>query len=664
MSMTEATLPTEQQISNGPDWDEAIIVVGAGPVGFRFIQELRKHAPQTPVILFGNEPYLPYDRVRLSALLAGQTTSENLTLPLDELEQDPNFQYLCKEIVAINPDWGSVLDQQGQEYTYSKLVLATGSSAHVPHVKGVDMEGVFTFRNMRDAERLKARTIRSTDLVVVGGGLLGLEAARAMQGNMTNITLIQQAPRIMNQQLDDQAAELLQYRLEEMGIRVITGAGVKGVEGNGRVKGVALRNGQTVACDTVLLSAGIKPNLELARKAWLKVGRGIRVNNSLQTSHPDIYAIGECAEHDDKVYGLVAPGFEQAAVAADHICKGRSQYLGSHSIARLKVVGETVFSMGDVHDDQPHDPKQFLSFTDSSGNYRKLAFNRGRLVGAMSVGEWNEIPRLQELLTHKRKLMPWQKWRFRWQGNLWSSNDNSPENWPETAVICNCNNVTRGELSDAIEQGCCSVERLSQATGATSTCGSCKPLVQEMLGSEVVQAAEPDRNGLLVTALAVLAALAGFMLIPGLTVSDSVQNELRLDLIWNDGFYKQVTGFTLLGLTLLGMLMSLKKRSKVLSPGSFSFWRSFHTLLATTCLLVLLVHTGLNMGQSLNQWLLLDYLLLALLGAGVSVAIGMQYKFSPVTGRRIRNIGFWGHLVLSWPLPALLSFHILSVYYF
>lgn len=641
-----------------------IIVVGAGPVGFRFIQELRKNQSQVPVILFGNEPYQPYDRVRLSSLLAGQSSSENLLLPLDELEKDPNFSYLYKDIVAINPDWNTVKDSEGNEYTYSKLILATGSRAHVPHIPGVDLDGVFTFRNMRDAEKLKARTTRCKDLVVVGGGLLGLEAAKAMQGNMTNITLVQQANRIMNQQLDEVAASRLQEKLEAMGIRIVVGEGVKAVVGNQRVAGVALRNGEVIQCDTVLISAGIKPNIDLARKAWIRVSSGIRVNDHLQTSNPDIYAIGECAEHNEKVYGLVAPGFEQAAVAAEHICKGSSQYLGSYSVARLKVVGETVFSMGDVHDEQPHDPKQFLSFTGKDGCYRNLVFNRGQLVGAISVGDWDEIPRIQELLTHKRKLKPWQKLRFRMTGNLWSGASNSPENWPETAVICNCNNVSRGQISAAIEQGCCSMERIAQSTNATSTCGSCKPLVQQMLGNEVVQSAEPDRNGLLATSLAVLTALLAFVLMPAMTVSESVQDSLRLDLIWNDGFYKQVTGFTLLGLTVLGMLMSLKKRSKILRLGSFSFWRILHTALASICLIVLLVHTGFNAGQSLNQWLLLNFLLLAVLGAAVSIAIGMQYKLSPTMGRQIRNVGFWGHLLLSWPLPALLSFHILSVYYF
>ncbi|WP_415885866.1 FAD-dependent oxidoreductase [Neptuniibacter sp. QD72_48] len=656
----------QPKVGNGADkWDQAIIVVGAGPVGFRFIQELRKNAPQAPVILFGNEPYLPYDRVRLSALLAGQDSAENLLLPLDELDNDPLFKYLCKEIVSIDTENHSVTDSEANHYSYAKLVIATGSRAHVPHITGVDLEGVFTFRNMRDAEKLKARTTRSQDLVVVGGGLLGLEAARAMQGNMTNITLVQQASRIMNQQLDDEAAVMLQSQLESMGIRVIVGAGVKGIVGDQRVKGVRLRDGKTLKCDSVLISAGIKPNIELARKAWIKVGTGIRVNDSLQTSDPDVYAIGECAEHRDKVYGLVAPGFEQAAVAANHMTQGDSQYLGSHSIARLKVVGESVFSMGNVLDDQPYDKNQFFSYKAKDGGYRKLAIRKGRIVGAMAIGDWDEIPRIQELITHQRRVYTWQILRFRFTGNLWNPASNSPENWPETAVICNCNNVTRGQLSYAMDQqGCCTMETIAKCTGATTTCGSCKPLVQQILGSEAEQQAAPDSRNLLITSLGVLAALIAYLMVPAFTVSTSVQDSMRLDLFWNDGFYKQVTGFTLLGLTVVGLLMSLKKRSKALKLGSYKLWRSLHTILALLCLVILLAHTGFNSGQALNQWLLINFLLLAGLGIVISLAIGMQHKLSFNVGQQLRSIGFWGHLLLSWPLPALLSFHILSVYYF
>jgi len=657
-----ATTPSE---STSVCWDEAVIIVGAGPVGFRFIQELRKRKPDVPVVLFGNEPYQPYDRVRLSALLAGQDSSDNLLLPLDELDKDPAFQFICAEIASIDRELKCVIDTEGTTYSYSKLVLATGSRAHVPHMDGVELDNVFTFRNMRDAERLKARTTRSKDLVVVGGGLLGLEAARALQCNLINITLVQQAPRIMNQQLDDEAAVILQNRLETMGIRIVTGAGVKGVIGEGKTEGVALRNGEVIACDTVLLSAGIRPNIELARKAWLSVGRGIRVNDQLCTSDPNIYAIGECAEHNEKVYGLVAPGFEQAAIAADHISQGNSRYLGSHSIARLKVVGVPVFSMGDVHDDQPNDPKKSIVWQGEQGCYRKLIIKGRRLVGAIAVGEWSEIPRIQELITHQRVLMPWQTFSFRMRGFLWNpSTANNPLAWPESSIICNCKQVTCGQLSVAMEGGCCSVAALGEVTGAATTCGSCKPLVQLMVGSSEKAQPETDRNSLVATGLGVLATVLAFLLVPGLEVSQSVQQPLRLDLIWNDGLFKQVSGFTLLGLTVIGLLMSLKKRSSLLRFGSFKLWRSLHTVLALVCLLTLLVHTGFHAGQQLNQWLLFNFLALSLLGVVVSLIIGWQYKFSPGLGQKLRSFGFWGHLVLTWPLPVLLSFHILSVYYF
>ncbi|MGB0732941.1 MAG: FAD-dependent oxidoreductase [Pontibacterium sp.] len=649
--------------ANVIDWSQATVIVGAGPVGFRLAQLLRAKSPELPIILLGNEPYKPYDRVRLSTLLAGTASAESLLLPLDELEADPHFKYDIQNVTEIDRDKKVVLTASNTPYPYNKLVLATGSRAHLPPIPGIEMEGVLCFRNMRDAEQLKARTLKSHKLVVIGGGLLGLEAAKAMNTYGTKVTLLQAAPILMNQQLDETAASRLQAELEAEGVEVITSAGIKSIVGQGRVDAVEMRNGDRYHCDTVLVSAGIRPNVDLARKSWLTIGDGIQVNNHLQTTDPDVYAIGECAEHEGKTYGLVGPGFEQASIVADHLCQGSAEYLGSYSVARLKVVGLPVFSMGDVHDDQPNEPKDFVTFEDDNG-YRKLVMLKGKVVGAIAIGEWAEIPRVQEMITFGRKLGFAQKRRFTKTGFVWSAAEaEDPKTWPEEAVICNCNRVSRGEISDAIAQGCCSIADIAEKTGASSTCGTCKPVVQLMLGSEAKAEPESDRNSLIFIMALALAALAALVGTPGLPVATSYLDPIKLDAIWNDGLFKQITGFTLLALTVIGLSMSLNKRTGMLG-GSFKFWRILHSVLAVVCLLLLAVHTGFHTGSNLNQLLLIDFLLLALLGAVVSVAVAMQYRFSVKAGRLIRNIGFWGHLVLSWPLPALLSFHILSVYYF
>ncbi len=653
--------PQHEEISSAARGQ--IVVVGAGPVGFRFVQELRKRDATRPLLLIGNEPYPPYDRVRLSALLAGETTAPGLNLPLDSFQSDPNFRYLNSEVTTIDSEHKVITDRSGQQYPYAILVLATGSRAHIPNIEGTKLSGVYSFRNMRDTEQLKARACRARQLVVVGGGLLGLEAARALQQSHTQVTIVQQAPQLMNQQLDVPAATLLQNAIEALGIRVITNSGVRQILGTERVSGVVLRSGETLECDTVLLSAGIKPNMELARSNWISVGRGIRVDDRLCSSVQDIYAIGECAEHRGKIYGLVAPGLEQAAVAADTICGGQSRYIGSSSVARLKVVGVPVLSLGEVQDSDNPARTTSLCFRRRDDRYRKIILRRGRVIGALGVGDWDEAPRIQEMVIQQRYLLPWQRLLFCLTGRLGSAGNNIQQ-WPAASIICNCNNVTRGQLSDAITTGCGSITALATATGASTTCGSCKPLLQLMLGNKASAQPEPGRPLLVATAALAMILTLLILLLPELSVSDSVQHPNLLEHIWNDGLFKQITGFTLLGATLIGLLMSLRKRVSAFKFATFSLWRNLHLVLAVLSLALLSLHTGLNLGANLNFWLLANFSALALAGALAGLCIAQQHHFAPATGQRLRSLSFWTHLLLSWPLPGLLGFHILSVYYF
>ena len=645
---------------------QPIVVVGAGPAGFRFCEEFFARETKAPVVLVGNEPYQPYDRVRLSVLLSGGANPSDLQFPLDRLSANESFTYREGNVTAINTETSSISFSDGSELVFQKLVLATGSRAHVPNVAGIDLEGVYTFRNMRDTERLKARGARSHRLVVVGGGLLGIEAAKAMSQGNTQVTLVQQASRLMNRQLDSEAAALVEQHVTDSGIDVVLNSGVRVIEGRGgRVEGVKLRDGTEISCDTVLIAAGIRPNLELARSAWLKVGKGIRVDDQLMTSDRSIFAIGECAEHQGQVYGLVAPGLEQASVAASVISQQQGQYLGSMSVSRLKVMDQTVFSMGELSLEEegrhPH-TRVYTWRTPSKGIYRKLIVNRGQLVGAMAIGDWAEIPRIQELITHKRRLSVLQALRFSLTGKVWAGDAaQNPNAWPEDAIICNCNQVSRGQLT-AYFQGDATPEVAQFAARAGTTCGTCKPLLAQMSAKPLDK--EPlAAPALLVSLMALILALFWWMSTP-LTVSDSVQTPGLLEPIWNDGFFKQVTGFSLLGLTAIGLLMSLRKRIKLFSWGGFAGWRLVHITLSVLSLVVLVAHTGLNMGENLNFWLLTNFLLLALLGGIVGAVIAQQHRLGLNAGAKVRQWSFWGHLLLSWPLPALLSFHVLSVYYF
>ncbi len=654
--------------------ERPIIVVGTGPAGIRVTEELLKKSPEQPLLLFGDEPWQPYNRVKLSSLLAGDISLDEIDNSLTPPSSHNLVEHHNLRIIAIDSTHRHVIDQNGQRYGYSTLILATGSRAHIPNINGVQLKNVFTFRDLKDTEQLKARTFSSRHIVIVGGGLLGLEAAKALHRNNTHVTIIQQASRLMNRQLDSGAATQLEHTLQALGIEVIVGQGVREISSKDgtAVCGVVLRSGEEISCDTVLICAGIKPNVELARKAWIPVGIGIKVNDQLQTKDPNIFAIGECAEHRGKTYGLVSPGYEQAAIVATIIAtldkpdRPLPTYLGSNDITQLKVIGKPVFSMGDAAEPRPRPGLiELIYHKRSAGLYRKLSIHRGEIIGALAIGEWGEIPRLREQLTQKRPVHSWQLVRFKITGSLWNSSESQTvANWSDSAVVCNCNSVTKGTLVNAIDRGCHSVAALAEATKATTVCGSCKPLLENLVGSEAEKEATQGFRWLLgTTMIAMIATLLTF-LVPGAQNASSVQDISLWEYLRTDSLWKQVTGFTILGLSTIALFMSLRKRIKRFNAGSFPMWRLFHAIIGTLCIFVLVLHTGFHLGENLNRWLILNFLGVLVAGAGAGLILALEHKLTSSLGRKLRTGWIWMHLLLFWPLPVLLSAHVVSVYYF
>src|SRR5262245_59109363 len=433
-----------------PDTQPApVVIVGAGPVGIRTAQELARRRPELPIVIYGDEPSEPYNRVRLSAFLVGELDWHALTRDL-VLPPDANIEtrYGCA-IRMIDRVNRCVRDSTGSAQPYSTLVLATGSRPYVPDLPGVKLPGVYTFRDVRDAHRLLARRVRSRRTVVLGGGLLGLEAARAMQRFNTAVCVVEHYTRLMMRQLDAGAAEDLLAHVRSLGIEVILGEGIRRIVGETAVMGVQLRSDRLLPCDTVLIATGIQPQIELARAAGIHVGRGIRVDDRMLTSDPHIHAVGECAEHRKRVYGFVAPGLEQAAVAAHSIAGGQANYRGSLVAARLKVLDLPVFSMGPVTEEGRLDLGREWHFR-SPGVYRKIVTWRGRLAGAIALGPCPELSRLQEGVSRGRRIWPWQLLRFSRTGSPWPEVEQvSVVAWPAAATVCNCTGVTRGQLSAA-----------------------------------------------------------------------------------------------------------------------------------------------------------------------------------------------------------------------
>ena len=385
----------------------AIIVVGSGPVGMQFANELMLRNIDVPVIVYGSEPDQPYNRVRLSDYLAGEVYRDALSIdePVSGVTQF-EFRYNCA-VEWIDKKEKFITDASGRVQRYSKLVLVTGSTPFIPMFGNRHYKGIYTFRTLGEADELLSRKIRTRHTVVIGGGLLGLETARAMQEYHTEITIVEHNRWLMMQQLDEQGSTYLEDFVKETGINIILSDSVVSVTGNGRVEGVTLRSGKIIECDTLIVAAGVRPNISLAREAGLVYRKGIRINNHLQTSEEDIYAIGECAEHEENVYGLVKPGFEQAAVLADRLTGGNSQYVGSISTTQLKVMAQAVFSAGrnGMDEESGASVSEYVFSDKGAGIYRKIRIFRNRIIGAIAVGEWHESVLINEAIQDKRQVM-------------------------------------------------------------------------------------------------------------------------------------------------------------------------------------------------------------------------------------------------------------------
>ena len=641
-----------------------IIIVGSGPVGVRFANELLQSIPCAKVTLFGNEPHAPYNRVQLSNVLAGETARNGIDLLLPDPLKHPAFSFQICAIVSIDRHRKCIIDALGNRHDYHTLVLATGSRPFVPSIPGIQQPGVYTFRNLKDTDSLYARISSSKHIVVVGGGLLGLEAARALQRFNTSVTIIHQGPRLMNRQLDDESANQLLSSVTRLGIRVIVDSGVRVVHGDNRVNAVTTRNREKIICDTVLFCTGVTANSELARHAKLKVGRGIIVDNQLRSSDPDIYAIGECCEHNGLTYGLVSPGLEQAAILANVLGHGDASYTGSQQVAQLKVLGERVISIGEVADFGRHGLQRELVYQQQDC-YRKLIVHRGTILGAVAIGEWPELRRVQEVFHGGERIPLWRQYLFRLTGQLWFDRTGRDVNfWPATATVCQCNNISQGSLVEAIGQGSTSFDSLCENTTAGTVCGSCRPLLQQLLGDQGPLEKTTARIPILFASLVAILLVPIIFWLPGITISDTVQESAALQTLWNDKFWKQITGFTLLGLSLLGLLMSLRKKINSKRLGGFAYWRLLHVLLGVSCAVLVIVHTGFHLGANLNRLLIIDFLLVIGLGALAGLMLAFSHRFSPVQSQRYSKTLSWFHLLVSWPLPVLLASHILSVYYF
>jgi len=366
---------------------ETLVVVGNGMAAARLVDELTKVAlGRYAIAVIGDEPRLAYNRVLLSSVLAGETASHDIELRPASWwgDRGVTLKYGC---VATEIDVGrrELKIANEESIGFSRLVLATGSMPLRLNVPGADLAGVHTFRDSRDVDMLLTLAAQKRRVVVVGGGLLGLEAAYGLSKAGSSVTLLHLMDRLMERQLDAPAAELLKSLVERKGVRVLLNANTARLHGETRVEGIELSDGRRIDADAVVFAAGIRPNIALAKQAGIPVNRGIVVDDVMQTGAPDIFALGECAEHRGICYGLVEPAYEQARVLARHLAGRTAAYSGSVVATNLKVSGVSVFSAGDF---MGADGSEAIVLNDvRHGTYKKLVISDGRLIGAVLVGD-------------------------------------------------------------------------------------------------------------------------------------------------------------------------------------------------------------------------------------------------------------------------------------
>lgn len=467
---------------------QKLVVVGNGMAGIRAVEELLKLAPDLyDITVIGAEPHVNYNRILLSPVLTGEQTLDDIILNREDWYASNGIRLLLgRKVTGLNRARRIAQLDDGATLPYDRLLLATGSNPFMLPVPGCELDGVVTFRDIRDVNLMIDAAARYRHAVVIGGGLLGLEAANGLAARGMDVSVVHLGEALLDRQLDGAAAGLLRQSLEARGLRFLMQRQTQAILAgdDGRVRALRFADGEEIAADLVVMAVGIRPNTELAESCGLHVDRGVVVSDTLQTYDPRIYAVGECVRHRGMAYGLVAPLFEQAKVAANHLAlHGIGRYEGSVTSTKLKVTGIDVFSAGDFVGDGL---TEAITLADpSAGVYKKLVIQGDRLVGACLYGdtadgawyfrlirEGKEIGALRDQLMFGEHAV----------GDTGHAGESRAAGMADSAEVCGCNGVCKGAIVKAIrEQGLFTVDEIKKHTKAASSCGSCTGLVEQIL---------------------------------------------------------------------------------------------------------------------------------------------------------------------------------------
>jgi nitrite reductase (NADH) large subunit len=465
---------------------EKLVIIGNGMAPGRMLEHLLESSPDRyQVTIFNAEPRVNYDRIMLSPVLSGEKDYEQIIIHGDGwYVRNGITLYKGHRIEKIDRAEKTVTSALGVTQSYDRLVIATGSNPLIIPVPGHDLAGVLSYRDLDDVNAMLLAAQSRAKAVVIGGGLLGLEAAAGLQAQGMDVTVVHLMPTLMERQLDPAAGYLLQKALEERGIKVLTKANTKAIHGDGRVEAVELADGAVIPATLVVMAAGIRPNAQLAREAGLTVNRGIVVDLGMQSSDPDILALGECAEVGGHVYGLVAPLYEMARVAAARLGgDDTAAFVHNDTPTKLKVTGIDVYSLGDFADGE--DREEIVLRDAAAGIYKRVVLKDNRIIGTVLFGEvadgawFNDLKRKSANISEMRETLIFGQ---AYQGGAALDPKAAVAALPDDAEICGCNGICKGKITGTIkEKGLTTLDEVRAHTKASASCGTCTGLVEQLM---------------------------------------------------------------------------------------------------------------------------------------------------------------------------------------
>jgi nitrite reductase (NADH) large subunit len=465
---------------------QKLVLIGNGMAGVSFIEQLLKLVPNRyEITIFGREPHPNYNRILLSSVLAGDADLKDIVINDWSWYTDNHITlYTGHTVTRIDKERKLVSADEGITVPYDELIIATGSLPFMLPLPGGEKEGVIAFRDIKDCETMIEASRHYKKAIVIGGGLLGLEAARGLLNLNMDVSVVHIHPYLMERQLDQPASIMLRGELERQGMKFLLSKNTDSILGKKRVTGVRFTDGSEEAADLVVMAVGIRPNVALAKSSGIEINRGIVVNDYLETDVPHIYSIGECAEHRGIAYGLVAPLYEQGAILAKRLAGVDTQgYQGSVVSTKLKVSGVQVFSAGQFKDEA--DTRAIRLQDELEGVYKKIVLRSGKVMGAVLFGDTTDGSRLFSMIRSGEDVTGKEKEVLLGAsagGGAAISGAERVAAMSDDEIICGCNGVSKGAIVQAIqEQGCTSVNEIKACTKAAGSCGGCKPLVADVL---------------------------------------------------------------------------------------------------------------------------------------------------------------------------------------